>query len=272
MAKYVSVIRPGESVIDDNTPIVPMLDPIVDGEQMSRGLIPRDWEEEPYASVGSSFPEEMLIDEDEWPERIEEMERTKTRISDLLDQAGLTVLNQNGTNYCWINAPVHCVEIIRCLAGEEMIRLSPASCGGPIKGYRNVGGWGAEGLRYIIEHGIVPQSMWPPNAIDRRLDTPQSREERKKFRTPEWVECRPRTTREWMSLLLQRIPVAVGYNWWRHEVTMIDPVRMSGGSYAARINNSWGTGWKDNGRSILSGSRVQPDDAVAPRTAIPLAG
>lgn len=271
MAGYVSKLNPGEIVIDDDNFGHFIGNPVIDGEMKSRGLIPRDWEKEPFCSQPfmSAFPSELLIPREELDDWIAEMEGNKSRISDLLDQAGLGVLDQNGTNYCWGNGPVHCVEAGRVIQGEQFVRLSPASVCAPIKGYRNVGGWGTEALRYIVEHGIVPQSEWPANAIDRKYDNAETRELRKKFKVQEWFDLRPRSEMELLSCLCRRIPVAVGYNWWGHEVTAIDPVALGNGKYGIRIDNSWGKGWQSNGRGILSGTKHLPDDAVAPRMTTP---
>lgn len=264
---FESEIRPKEVVINDNNYQAFVQDPVINGEQMSRGLEPRDWDKDGYASgpEREPFPADWLLDWKEIDERIEEMERTKTRLSDIIDRAGLEVLNQNGTNYCWINAPIHCVEITRIIQNQTMVRLSPASCGGPIKGYRNVGGWGTEGLKYIAEVGAVPQDLWPANAIDRRYDTPETREVRQQFKVPEWIELQPRNNQQLFSVLVRRFPVAVGLNWWRHEVTYIDPLTRR----RVRINNSWGLNWGERGRGILEGNRVDPDDAVVARVAVP---
>lgn len=270
MAKgYVSQLNPGEPVLDDNYDWG--VDPFVAGEYKSRGLIPRDYNAEPYGSLpyASSFPSELLIPRSEWDDRIREMEATKTRLSDLIDAAGLTVLDQNGTNYCWINAPAHAMEVLRVLQNQPLVRLSPASVGCKIKNFRNVGGWGTQGLEYIVNHGLVPVSLWPANAIDRQYDTAAADAERAKYRCPEWWELRPRNLDEHMSCLLSRIPVAVGLNYWGHEVLDIDPVGLGNGQYGARFNNSWGMSWGQNGRAVRTGSKLYADDAVAPRVATP---
>ena len=268
---YVSQLNPNELVIDDSNFHYHIADQFIDGEVKSRGMIPREWGDSPFGSLpfASSFPSELLIPMDDIDDRIAEMESSKTRLTDLCDQAGLTVLDQNGTYYCWINAPTHCVEVIRVVAGQPLVRLSPASCGGPIKNYRNVGGWGTEGLKYIVDHGLVPQSAWPANAISRQYDTAESRELRKQFKVTEWWDLKPRNLQELLSCLIQRIPVAVGYNWWSHEVTAMDPVALGNGKYGVRIDNSWGLSYGTRGRSVLSGSKALPDDAVAPRVATP---
>lgn len=230
------------------------------------GLVPRDYGAEPHGSIAYAAPfNSPLIPRSEWREMIEERERKKMRIFDLMAQAGLTPLHQGSTNYCWINGVVHCVEILRVVQGQELIRLSPASCGGPITGYRNVGGWGSQGLKYVSENGIVPQSMWPANAIDRRYDTPETRAVRQNFRCDQWWDLRPRNFEQLVTCLLLGFPVSTAFNWWRHLVTAIDPVLMPDGSVGILTSNS-GLGRDRNGYTVLSGSKAVPDEQIALQT------
>lgn len=215
------------------------------------------------AGVASSFPPELLIPRSEWQARIQEMEERKTRLSDIIDRAGLPVKNQASTNYCWINAPVHCMEINRVQQNQEMVIFSPASCGGPIKNFRNDGGWGLEGLQYIVKNGVVPVDKWPANAIDRKYWTPENKTLALKYRVLEWVECKPRNIDEHISLLLRRVAVAVGLNYWGHEVSDIVPLWLDG-AIAVMFNNSWGPGWGANGRGVRQGSKMPADDACSP--------
>ncbi len=258
----------GELVIDDSTDVAVAEAPEGYSHSLDLGLRgPNDYE---YGDAAQPFPQELLIPPSEWQGMIEEMEERKTRTSDKVEQAGLPCKDQAQTNYCWINAPVHCVEILRVMQNQPMVILSPASAGAPIKNYRNVGGWGKEGLEYVIEHGIVPVSLWPANAIDRRYATPENKLAALDYRAVEWWELRPRNTNELISCLLRRIPVALGYNWWRHEVTGYDAVWVNG-RIAIRIRNSWTMNWPQvgaRGYSILQGSKMLPDDAVAPRSVL----
>ena len=83
---------------DDNAYRFASHDPIVNGVQMSRGWQPRDFSKHPFGSF--PFAERFdlpLIPESEWIPRIEEAERNKTHLRALAEQAGLTVLDQNGT-------------------------------------------------------------------------------------------------------------------------------------------------------------------------------
>lgn len=90
----------GQLVIDDSN-AHQYASKIPDG--MSKGYEARDWEAEPYGSLGYAAPFNIpLIPRSEWTDRIEAMERTKTRVSDMRRQAGLKCTDQNGTNYCHV--------------------------------------------------------------------------------------------------------------------------------------------------------------------------
>lgn len=261
-------------VIDDSNwrQLAPPQDVVIDGEVKTRGLLPRDYSVHPLGATGFTAPFDVPnIPRSEWPARIEELERTKSRLSDIADAADHKCLDQNGTNYCWANGPVYCVELVRLAQGLPLVYLSPASVAGPIKGYRNVGGWGTEALEYIVQHGIVPVEMWPPNSRDSSLHTAEAKQRALDFKVTEWYDLRSRDFDQLMTCLLLRIPVAVGYNWWGHEVAAIDPVVISSGKFGVKIRNSWGMGYGDRGYAVLAEGKATPDDAVAPRVIVPSA-
>ncbi len=261
MSDFVSDLQ-GVPVIEDGS-----LDLIAPG-QNGRGRIERDYATQPLGFMSCAPAYALpLIPRSEWDERIRDLERAQARIPDICDAMGLKVKNQASTNYCWINAPVHCLEIIRVVQGQDYVELSPASVGAKIKNFRNEGGWGTEGLRYLVDHGAVPSSLWPNNAIERRYDTPEADQQRRRFQVDEWDDL-PTSFDAVADRVLNGFPVAIGLNWWGHEVTAVALVKLDGaGRYGMMIDNSWGTGWGQNGRSVLSESKATPDDAVAPRLA-----
>lgn len=235
------------------------------GEPRLRGRVPRDYAKEPFGSLGYATPFNLpLIPRSEWQGRCEEMERQKSRLSDLMRFQRIPSLDQNGTNYCWFHCVVTAMYAVRALNGLPHVDLSPASGAAIIKGYRNVGGWGGEALEFITQHGVAPASLWPTNAIARQYDNEESRAARKHHIIGEWFELQPRNLDELITCLLLRIPVAVGFNWWGHAVCAVDPV-WSNGAIGTRIRNSWGASYGDSGFAVLQGSRQIPDDAVAPR-------
>lgn len=232
-----------------------------------RGRRERDYEEQPlgFMSCAPSYAL-PLIPRSEWDERIRDLEKSQSRIPDICDAMGLKVKDQSNTNFCWCNAPVHCLEIMRVVQGQEYVSLSPASVACPINNFKNAGGWGTDALRYLVEHGAVPSALWPDNAIDRRYDTAESDQQRGHYQVDEWNDL-PTTFDAVADRVLSGFPVAIGLNWWGHEVTAVALMKLDGtGRYGMLIDNSWGTGWGQNGRSVLSESKATPDDAVSPRS------
>lgn len=263
---FASNIPAGTLIIDDGTPERVYMPPPGLSTGLRLGL-----RSTPFGAIPNAppFPPDLVIPRADWPGWIQEAEETKTRLRDLAELAGLPCKDQNGTNYCWINAPTYCVELLRVAQNQPMVILSPASAGARIKNFRNVGGWGEEGLTFIVEDGLVPVDRWPANAISRKYATPENIELAKKYRVTEWTELRPRDLDQLISCVLRRIPVAVGYNWWSHEVTAVGAAWVDG-AIALEIRNSWTMDWPTEGAGgygLLRGSKMLADDAVAPTSA-----
>jgi hypothetical protein len=73
------------------------------------------------------------------------------------------------------------------------------------------------------------------------------------------------------SLLLIGVPVTAGYNWWGHQITLLDALWIDGGP-AVGFDNSWGPTWDVDGYAVLQGQRMYPDDAASPAVAIASGG
>lgn len=270
---FKSRLRPREIVVDDVDYhfVAPPRDVVIAGETKTRGLVPRDFSRVPHGAMSFAAKFDLpLIPRSEWTERVAEMERKHTRLSDVADEAGLKSLDQNGTNYCWCNAVITAMQTLRAAQNQPFIALSPASVAAPIKHYRNQGGWGGEALRFIVEHGVAAQEFWPANYWQSdKYDTPAMRANRARHKVVEWWDLAPRRFDQLMTCLLLRIPVAIGLNWWSHEVCAVDPVVLAKDRYGVRIRNSWGDEYGDRGYAVLTEGRATPDDAVAPRVTTP---
>lgn len=266
---FSSALRPGEFIIDDSTPDHQL--GIPDG--MSTGYKGMFRSAQSAAAVTFEFPTELEIPEPDWQGWIQEKEERENRISDFCIRGALPCKDQAQTNFCWANAPTHCLEIINLIQNQPMVIFSPASVACPINGFRNQGGWGEDALQQIIKYGAVPVNYWPANAIDKRYYTQANKDIALKYRVTEWFRLIPRNKKQLISCLLRNIPVACGYNWQGHETTACDAVWVNG-QIGTRNRNSWTMDWPTKnagGWYILQGFKMLPDDAVASRVATAVA-
>lgn len=253
-----SLILPGELIIDDDTKRIAW-----DQDIHGYGTGWEKPESEGYGATADEFPSSLLINPSEFQARIEEREATRTQLSHKMLTAGLKCKDQARTNFCFANAPVHCVEVLTVLNNQPYVELSAASVACRVTGFRNVGGWAKNALDIISSEGIVPVQYWPVNQINRQFNTKAIWRYASPFCVDKWTTGIPRNLNQVVSLLLQDVPVAVAFNWWGHEVTAYDAIWLNG-RIALRCRNSWGMGYGSSGFFILQGSKMYPDDVVAP--------
>jgi hypothetical protein len=263
-------------LIDDDTNPDFYMDPMVDGEVMGRGAIPRDYEVQPMgsSSEAEAFP---IIARSEWSARIKEMESTKSRLSDIRRNAlgpgkHIPALDQGRLSYCWAYSTGMALILTRAVANMPYVRLSPTAVAAKIKNFANRGGWGALSMEFAVKNGYPSETVWPNQSLQRHYDCDQTWEDAKRHRvTAGWwdlskdVYSRNLPFDVVMTLLLCRVPVVVDFNWWGHSVCAIDPVEVEPGSFGIRIINSWKDSWGDLGESVLRGNKAHPDGSVAPR-------
>jgi len=208
-----------------------------------------------YGSIQGATPFHerfTVLSREEIRERAIDLERTESRVSDLIN---FSSKDQNGTSYCWNNGVVGAVEACREMAGLPYVSLSPASVGGPITGYRNVGGWGEDALKYISENGIARSELWPDNAIEPKYMTAEVKADYENHQILEWFDLETDNVLQLWTMLVHRIPVPLGLNWWGHLIYGCDVV-VQGNSLLTRIRNSWNDIWGAKNKHGVGGFGV----------------
>lgn len=301
------MLRPKEFIIGDHNWKRYAADPKVGGETKRRGLIPRDWKTVPAgAYAGARQVLDMpLIPRSEWAERAADQIKGSYRLSDfrLRGDNGKPIpsRDQNGRGYCWMHSGVSAVLMLRASLGLPYADLSAYAGACIIKNYRDQGGWGAQGLDFLVARGIPTAKYWPQKSVSRANDNPETWADAAKYRVLEgWIDMasaqydRNLTFDQEITLLLSNIPTIKDHNWWGHSIGGADAVngetnrkhtRMKSGKLATlkefeliwgfndpvtagwgiRIWNSWSDDWGDLGMSVLTGSKAVSDGCTAPR-------
>src|ERR1043166_5332162 len=233
--------------------------------QHKRGRVPGDYHKVPHGSMPFAPAFDLpLIDRKDWARLAKKMEDEGTRLSDI--RGDIPSLNQDGFNTCWAHAPASAMILIRALMNQPRVRFSPMAVAALVKNFSDPGGWGGEAVRFIVENGIPDEQFWPDDQMDPSFVTPEMKADAAKHKIAGWSDLLPRDFDQLATCLLNGWPVAVGYDWWSHEVCACDLVfNEDTGEFGVRIWNSWGDTWGERGMGVLWGHRAVPDDAVALR-------
>tara|TARA_R110000803_G_scaffold23906_2_gene58184 strand:+ start:6183 stop:6974 length:792 start_codon:yes stop_codon:yes gene_type:complete len=243
----------------------------VDDEGIARmyGSVPRDWAKQPFGSSGVPFGDKYaIIDRSEWGDRLREQEKEKATLSDLIDHLKIPPYDQNGTNFCWAAGACMALTIARARANLPYIDLSFASIAAPINRYRNQGGWTANAIEYIKDHGVLPASQWPHNYY--RNDNYEDKSLRAENKIFEFIDVidqnmdREERFDAVVSAGFYGFSCAVSFNFWGHAVASLGLAK-AGRDWGHMIYNSWGGGYGENGKGILAGSKRSPDNCEAIR-------
>lgn len=233
------------------------------------GYVERDYEQTPYGSIASVPPGEVpMIRWEEFPDRIADLERTKSTLKDILLDSPIGILNQKEYPFCHGFAAINTVLIQKQKQGLPYVALSASSVAAPVTGYRKAGAWIGKDLKQIVNVGVAPLSLIPMLTHNRNDFPPGWEIEAAKHKVTEFSELRSRDFQQQASALLQGFAVSVGQNFWSHAVTQLvlrdldqSKAAHDHNRYGIEFVNSWGIGWSNGGFAIQAGSKKFADEA-----------
>jgi hypothetical protein len=271
-------------IIDDSTPTDRLFDPVIDGQRVKRGLIPRDYTLYPPEMFAP--PDQMkVIDPSEWDARYDEQEAQESSLEHLYlqdkDHPSPVFINldQNGDGYCWAYSTGHAIMMERLRSNMPLVRLNPHATAAIIKHGQDEGGWCGLSAEFAAANGYAvegnAEGQWPLQSRNLKYDTPQVRAEMRKHRVVEnWVDPTrdvydvQLATNQYATSLFHNNPSPSDFNWWGHSVCAIRWVRIEKGSWGPLIINSW-KGWGRFGLAVLQGYKGRPDSCLSIRTTTP---
>lgn len=263
---YISPLYPSEFVIDESNVHIyaPDADVEINGEKFTRGR------EVPALKERSAAPWKKAYDGPVYTREvirdiIKEREQRGFKLSDIVRKKQVPTSNQNSTNFCWTYGVVSALNVMRVFRNMPYVEFSRESVAAPIKGYKNQGGWGDQALEYLVDVGIMPQSVWPKHHYSSaKYNTPENLLIAAQYKVLEFLVVPDNNFLAQASALLHYGAMGVGYNWWSHEVCAVDPVIIGATDLGFRIWNSWTDSYGDKGFAVLSESKAEADDCVIP--------
>lgn len=280
------------------------LSPVVNGEQKFHGLNPRNFALNPIGGMrGVPVSTVAKIPRSEWPERIKDQIASQSRLSDVRNHGKngerIPSRDQNGRGYCWSHSTVTAAMLSRAKDGQAYADLSAYAIACIIKNYRDEGGWNGESMDFLRERGCPTSEFWAQQSVSKSNDNAATWENAALHKMTEWEDIPEGDFDTQGTYSLLGIPYALDLNWWSHSICGCDlvdgaamwnagqlrdisgkllPVKEFevmfsvndfGAAFGARIFNSWGDSWSDNGMGILTESKARNNGAIALRTTTP---
>ncbi len=245
---------------------VPYVGP--DGKIRMTGGKPRNYNTHPVGSYGTmpAYANVTPMTDEEIQAAIIRKNADHSWLSDLREVgmygARIPSRDQNGKGYCWMHSGVSADLLCRARDNQPYADLSAYAGACIIKGYRDEGGWGAEGVQWMQANGMPTSKTWPQQSMSRTNDTPAMRQEAQLYKpTGVWADLNPNDDRALATCLCKNFPVVVDFNWWSHSVCACRLISWK--PLKILIWNSWGDSWSEQGMGELAGSKASADGQVA---------
>lgn len=265
----------GNLPVISNDNAAQFIDPLVAGHRRLCSLKPRDRAKYPEGGCGfAALRPFQQYDKPTLLQMIKRQAAAKSDIPSILDAKGVPVKDQDGIPYCWIYATTHTVEIMYAVQGDGYVPLSATAAGAMITGGVSRGGYGAEAIDFLANHGTCREQDWPEHQISLRYRNAKVDEMCKQSIISDWGELPSGNLDQLAAAVINGFPVSIGLPWWGHQVTIIGLVILPGDVIGFLFNNSWSMQWGDNGRGILTPDKARGDMfyplAVKPRNEVVL--
>ncbi len=258
----------GQLITIDHTNVQQHIDPWIgpDGQERAKGYIPRDRTAHPEGCLGALAPafDLEIIPESDWSKWIAKQESDQSSCQHFrnisMNGSPIPSRDQNGKGYCWGHSGTSCALAVRARQALPYADLSAYAVCCIIKGYRDEGGNGIDGIQFQAERGIPTSQFWPQQSMSRSNDNPQTWANAALNKIGKWLECSGDDNTRRLQVATASLlgyPVIADYNWWSHSVMFARLVAPNKG----RIWNSWGDSWSDNGMGDLAENHMWPDDA-----------
>ncbi len=237
---------------------------------MTHGECGAGYELRDYSSFplnGQPFNREPTIqrlDEKLIVERIIEKTAKGEWVLDLAERVELLAKMQATSEYCWIHADVHAMELRIVATGAPKRILSAFLPGSQIKHGANVGGSAAQGRIYLNKYGTCTEDKWPPMKFRGEV-TEEIKADQAKQKLEIYEEFDPKDLQLIYSAIVADEPVPLGIRPWSHEITACR-LGLKGGKQdfsAIRpiFRNSWSPGWGTRGCGALDDEFMDIDEA-----------
>lgn len=190
-----------------------------------------------YSSEGFSKPygdSFTKIPRSEWPDRIKEQIRLKSRVSDHID---FEQFYQNGLPTCWAICTAQAATATLRIAGQPYRKLSGCSLAVPISGGHR-GGYEGNSVELGVKRGIATVETWPENNTDDLDDDPRVIEDRKNNQILDCYSLGDDFDM-WATMCLNTQCGPFAYDWMSHCMMVCDLVEIEKDSYGLRVRNTW---------------------------------
>jgi len=202
---------------------------------------------------------DVLIPQDEYPERIAEAHQAQTlpiyHMYATWRPAG-TRYNQDGLGYCWTWSGTGCLMTTRACEDKETVLLAPASMGYLVQ-WRNRGNFLESFISGARQEGVCPAPDGNFNDLTRNAKYWSEIGQRDKYRLAKvWDTDSRNMVQHCVSILCYGRSLYTAYNWWGHAVEVVG-IRYEDNKLHWDISNSH----NESDVITLTGSRAVPSEA-----------